>query len=157
MTLRPQKHISKAGLDFIRKQEGERLTAYYDNAGILTVGVGHRVLPDDNILDGMIISQARSDQFLKHDISTAEKNVNLYVTVPLNQSQYDALISFTFNTGGENFKKSTLLKMLNDYNYSGALKEFSRWVYSTNPITHKKTVNTILVSRRALEQNLFVS
>lgn len=33
--------ISDDGVIFIRKEEGERLNAYLDNAGIPTIGVGH--------------------------------------------------------------------------------------------------------------------
>lgn len=56
-----------------------------------------------------------------------EKPVNELVKVPLNQDQYDALVSFCFNAGGANFGSSTALKELNKGNYAGASANLARW------------------------------
>lgn len=150
-----RKKISKNGLEHLKKLEGERLKVYKDSAGYLTVGVGHKVLPEDNLKYGDIITTQKSMQFLRNDLAWAERAVNVHVKVPLNQAQYDALVSFVFNVGVNNFSESTLLKKLNQYDYNGALAEFPKWKYATDQTTQEKYVDEILVERRKHEQDLF--
>ena len=80
-----------------------------------------------------------------------EKAVNDSVTALLNQNQFDALVSFTYNVGIQAFKDSTLLRLLNKKNYRGAAQQFERWVKAG-----KKTLPG-LVSRRKEEKELFLS
>jgi lysozyme len=71
------------------------------------------------------------------------------VTVPLNQNQFDALVSFTENEGATSFEESTLLRLLNAGDYAGAAAQFDRWVYQ------KGRVLPGLVDRRQQEAALF--
>lgn len=80
-----------------------------------------------------------------------EKAVTRNVTVQLNQDQFDALVSFTFNLGEGNLKQSTLLKKVNAGDFAGAAKEFPRW----NKADGKVLAG--LVRRRASEALLFQS
>jgi lysozyme len=51
--------------------------------------------------------------YLHHDLSTFEKAVNKVLTIPIQQSQFDACVSLCYNIGQGNFTSSTLVKMLN--------------------------------------------
>ncbi len=69
--------------------------------------------------------------------------------MPLTQGQWDALSSFVYNLGPGALEKSTLLRLLNAGDYSGAAAQFDRWVYASG----KKLSG--LVKRRAAERALF--
>lgn len=153
--LTTKKNISDKGIEHLKALEGERLKVYLDSANILTVGVGHKVLEKDALKYGDVISQFRSSKFLRDDLNTAKNAVRDTIKTPLNQNQFDALVSFAFNVGADAFKNSTMAKKLNVYDYNGALEQFTRWVYSTNAKTGIKSVDNVLVRRRKLEQNLF--
>ena len=96
-------NISEAGLDLIKRYEGLRLTAYKPVATekYWTIGYGHYG-PD--VTQGMTITQAQADAFLKQDCQSAVNAVNA-LNLPLNQNQFDALVSFTYNCGAGNLKK----------------------------------------------------
>ena len=95
------------------------------------------------------ITQAQADQYIANDVATFERAVNMLVNVPLNQNQFDALVSFTYNLGATNLSASTLLKKLNSKDYNGAAGEFQKW----NKAGGK--VMTGLVRRRKAEMELF--
>lgn len=86
---------------------------------------------------------------LKLDLSGYEASVKGLVKVPLNENQYGALVSFTYNLGAGNLAKSTLLKKLNAGDYEGAAAEFAKW----NKAAGK--VMAGLTRRRAAESALF--
>ncbi|MGN0165900.1 MAG: lysozyme [Lachnospiraceae bacterium] len=91
--------ISETGIALIKKYEGCRLTAYKCPAGIWTVGYGHT----SGVKEGMKITQAQAEAYLKSDCAGAEKAVNGYLPVyHWTQNQFDALVSFTFNCGSGN-------------------------------------------------------
>lgn len=98
-------HISKNGLDLIKKYEGFYSKAYLCPAGVLTIGYG-TTNADSKILNYTIkkddvITKAKAEEFLKKSIANRyEPNVNKYMsTYNFNQNQYDALISFCYNIG----------------------------------------------------------
>lgn len=72
------------------------------------------------------------------------------VEVPLNQNQFDALASFTYNLGETNLSSSTLLKKLNAKDYTGASNEFLKWNRAGGKVLNG------LVRRREAERNLFL-
>lgn len=154
---RLNKTTSRNGVLHITRVEGQRLDVYRDVAGHLTVGVGHKLLPQDNLHLDMTITQQHSDKLLRQDLLKAEDAINKSVIVPLNQNQFDALVSFVFNIGKTNFKTSTLLRKLNEYDYQGALAEMERWNKITDPDSGQKVVSDGLIARRRLEQDLFVA
>ena len=139
---------STNGLNLIRRFEGEKLTAYRCPAGIWTIGVGHTG-PD--VYSGLTITEERSLELLRADVSTFEAAVNSLVRVPLNQNQFDALVSFVFNVGNGALKGSTLLRKLNAGDYEGAAKEFGRWTKALGQTL------TGLIKRRAAEAGLFLA
>ncbi|MCK9565333.1 MAG: lysozyme [Methanothrix sp.] len=150
--------ISENGLNFIAEHEGIRYTLYNDPAGHCTIGIGHLVhkgncdgsdASEQGFLDGITRDQAY--ELLRLDVAVAEHVVNAYVTVPLTQSQFDALVSFAYNVGSGNFRNSDLLTKLNTGDYDSVSIELNKWVYGSGKVLPG------LVTRRRDEWALFQS
>lgn len=146
MSKAPVGRISKNGLELIKRWEGCRTNAYLCPANVWTIGYGHT----KTAKPGMMISHTQADNLLLEDLKRFEEAVRRLVSVPLNQNQFDALVSFTFNVGEGAFQQSTLLKLLNSGNYSAASFQFGKWVYAG------KKVLPGLVARREDEYQLFI-
>ena len=85
------------------EEEGVRYTVYRDVAGYPTVGVGHLVLPEDNLRVGDTISEEVAMAFLERDLAKAEQGVrNLVKDLPLYQHEFDALLDLVYNVGEGN-------------------------------------------------------
>lgn len=133
--------IDQAGIDFIKSAEGVKNFVYADSAGLPTIGVGH-LLTQDELTSGKIHIDGKShkyhdglpddviDRLLLRDLHIAELVVNSNVKVKLKQSQYNALVSFTFNVGVGAFRNSTLLKLLNAGDYDSVTAQMRRWIFS---------------------------
>ncbi|MNT87817.1 Lysozyme RrrD [compost metagenome] len=87
---------------------------------------------------------------MQNDLKKFEYAVNSAVNIPLNQNQYDALVSLTYNIGAAAFSKSTLVKKLNTGDILGAADQFDVWVNAGG----KRMQG--LVNRRAKEKLLFL-
>lgn len=118
--------ISPEGTTLIQDHEGLELAAYYDVANVLTICYGSTRNVKPNSTETLEQCKTR----LAEDIAVAERAVKRLVKVPLTQSQYDALVSFTFNLGSGNLSRSTLLKRVNAGECYAAGREFYRWVYA---------------------------
>jgi lysozyme len=99
---------------------------YQCSGGKNTIGYGHVILPHETF---DVITEKEAEELLKKDIKIAEEAINKYVVVPLTQNRFDALISFVFNIGVKAFKKSTLLKKLNQSLYDEIDEELAKWIY----------------------------
>lgn len=141
---------SKRGRDFITDWEGKHLKAYRDTAGIWTVGVGHT---GPEVFDGMKITDVQCDQYLRADLFEAEREVQRLVKVPLSQTEFDALVSWEFNTGA--LHSSTLLKRLNAGRYDLVDNEMRRWNKAVDRHTGKKGPVRGLTARRLSESELW--
>lgn len=139
--------IATPGLDLIKSFEGLHLEAYPDPIGIPTIGYGHT----KGVVLGQKITAAQAEDFLRQDLAWAEDAVNEYVTAPINQNQFDALVSFVFNLGPANLKRSDLLKYTNLKQCERAAQEFGRWVYAGG-----RKFNG-LVRRREAERQLYLT
>jgi lysozyme len=139
--------ISQNGINLIKKFEGCGLKAYKCPAGIWTIGYGHT---GSTVHAGLQITSAEAEKLLKTDLLVHCNNVSKLVKVPLNQNQFDALVSFEYNVGYGNFKSSTLLKLLNQKKYKEAAEQFGRWKYAGK----KELLG--LVRRRNAEKELFL-
>lgn len=144
-------HLSQRGLDFIASHEGWRSAAYKDAAGYWTIGYGHKIVSGDGFNPRSVINVEQGMALLRRDVASVEKCLSESVRVPLNQSQYDALVSFVYNIGCGAFKSSTLLRELNAGNYPRAADQFGAWVYAGG------RVQTALAQRRASEKQLFLA
>lgn len=98
------------GQALIREFEGCRLTAYLCPAKVWTIGVGHT---GPEVVQGMQISQAVANQLLRDDLKRFEKAVIELITVPLDQYEFDATVSFSFNVGAGALADSTFRRRLN--------------------------------------------
>jgi len=140
--------VSSVGRKAIEGYEGCRLTAYQDSVGVWTIGYGHTG-PD--VHAGLTITQAQADQLLLADLYKFEQGVSQLVRVPINQNQFDALVSFAFNLGLGSLGRSTLLKLLNSRDYKGAADQFLKWTYAG----HEQLPG--LVIRRRAERAMFLT
>ena len=133
------------GTKILKFFEGCKLTAYQDSVGVWTIGYGHT----KGVYDGMTITQEEAEQMLLTELEEYEGYVEKYVTVPLTQNQFDALVVWVYNLGPTNFRRSTLLKELNSGNYTAAGNEITKW----NKAGGKVLAG--LVKRREAEAELF--
>lgn len=94
---------SEKGIEFIKNFEKCKLEAYkaLPSEQYWTIGYGHY---GADVVQGMTISQADADEFLKRDLGKSEKYVEK-TGLQLNQDQFDALVSFTYNCGPGNLLK----------------------------------------------------
>jgi len=132
--------ISVDGVEFIKQFEAF-VAFIYDDAhhppkewngsppdGTLTIGYGHTKAAADPIkmTKGLKITKDQALQILANDLAPDQAAVNAAVTVPLTQHQFDALVSFKFNTG--RLKGTTLLKRVNAKQFAAVPDEFRKWV-----------------------------
>lgn len=116
---------SDAGRKMIEQFEGAILHAYRDSVGVWTIGVGHTsAAGDPPVRVGMEITAAQADAILSNDLGAVEKSVMQLIEVALNQAQFDALVSFQFNTGWLGHPQCSLRKALNGGNYKLADSDF---------------------------------
>ena len=137
---------SQRGLSLIKSFEGLRLQAYQDSIGVWTIGYG----ATRGVKAGMKISKEQAERMLLNDVQRFESEIERLVTAKLNQNQWDALISFTYNLGAANLESSTLRRLLNAGNYVAAAEQFPRWNKAGGQVLAG------LTRRRAAERDLFM-
>lgn len=147
--VRTNMHISAEGLSLIKKFEGCELKAYRCAANVLTIGYG----TIKNVTEGMEITQEEAETLLQEEMHEYEGYINDMVKVPLEQHQFDSLVSWQFNTGG--LRTSTLLKVLNKGNYDEVPNQIRRWNKAT--VNGVKVVLDGLVRRREAEALMFMN
>lgn len=116
-------NISDEGIRLIKHFEGCELTAYLCSANVLTIGWGYT----KNVQEGDVWSQEKADYMLEEELIEYSEYVNDLVKVPLNQNQFDALVSWVYNLGPTNLQSSTLLKVLNAGEYDSVPEQILRW------------------------------
>jgi lysozyme len=131
--------VSDEGLRHLMRTEGFRNKAYKDVAGYPTIGVGHLLTSQEKrtgtiMINGKAVSYKNGltdeqvKDLLAQDVKKYEKVVIDSVKVPLTQGQFDALVSFSYNVGPNAFKKSNLLRVLNQGKYNQVPNEMRKWV-----------------------------
>ena len=81
---------------------------WYPDAGSKSIGFGHLYVPGVDNFD--VITEEQAYELLRQDLKIAEKKINNAIKVPLNQNQFNALVSFAYNTGR---KTSDLYGLIN--------------------------------------------
>ena len=151
--------VSPEGIKFIKQFEGlarvgndDLVYPYKDSSGYPTQGYGRLLSKDTTIplSHWPAITKDEAEAWLVHDIDVVAKQVLAHVKVPLDQAQFDALVSLTFNIGIGNLSTSTLLRKLNAHDYLGASAEFVKF----NRSAGKPVLG--LTRRRASERDTFL-
>jgi GH24 family phage-related lysozyme (muramidase) len=92
--------LNQKGIDLIKQYEGFELKGYLLGDGMCTIGFGHAVpvaqRPD---CTSWTITEAEALDFLTADSIKFSGPINEYFTREFNQNQFDALVSFSYNTG----------------------------------------------------------
>lgn len=147
---RQPESCGEKGIQLICQFEGLRLERYRDAVGLWTIGYGHLILKNElNKLLKVTTGEAKG--LLRKDLKRTEQGVSKMLTYTATQNQYDALVSFAFNLGAGNLKKSTLLKKFNAGDIQGAALEFKKWNKAGGKVL------TGLTRRRDAEMKLFLS
>ena len=113
----------------LKEFEGLRLVAYKPTKAErwYTIGYGHSA---GDVRAGMRITEEKAEELLRRDLFFVERFINGIPKIKT-QGQFDALVSFTYNVGIGNLKRSTLLKkIMHDAHVSEVQREFMKWVYS---------------------------
>jgi lysozyme len=123
------------GIAALQGEEGFVAKPYNDIAQNATIAYGHllhkgAVNQADWKLYGNGCSMTQAIAWLQHDIAWAEAEVNKVVTVQLNQNQFDAMVSFTYNEGDGTLEKSSVLRELNSENFSAAMQVMLEYDYA---------------------------
>ena len=143
--------VSAEGLEHITKWEGLMLKRYICPAGKPTIGVGHVILPGENYQE---ITKEQAIEILAKDVERFEKAVKKHITVSLNQNQFDALVSFIFNTGEGGIINTGVQKAVNSSDFASVPAKLEEW--SKFRVNGVMKVNKGLLNRRKSEAQLFI-
>lgn len=146
------RRINAAGLRLIKSFEGFEPKWYRDPVGIWTIGFGHTDAagaPKHSTSKGLVLSDEAATEILANDLGQYAAAVEKAVKVPLNDNQFAALVSFTYNVGAGALAKSTLVKKLNAGNYGAVRSELAKWNKAGGKVLKG------LTRRRAAEADLF--
>lgn len=144
--------LSAEGIRLIKRFEGVRNRPYRCSAGLWTVGVGHligdgKLLPDSW---NRTFTEEEINALLLRDLNRFERGVRMYIKVPLRQSEFDALCSFSFNLGLGTLQRSTLRQKINRNDKEGAAKEILKYCRAGSKIIKG------LQRRREAEYKMFL-
>ncbi|WP_324291031.1 lysozyme [Asticcacaulis sp. SL142] len=143
--------ISRAGVELIKSFEGLRQVAAKLPDGRWTLGYGHTF----SAREGARVGPEDADALLRFDLLPIVDGINGLVHHPLNQNQFDALVSFCFNIGIENFAQSVVLKRINEGRLTEAALAMDSW--SSAEFNGQTYVLAPLIRRRAAEKSLFLT
>jgi lysozyme len=148
------KKTALKGIALIKKYEGFKANAYLCPAAVPTIGYGNTYYPNGAKvkIGDPPITEAKASELLMAVLTKYEDAVNRYTQKPINQNQFDALVSFTYNLGMESLRTSTLLKKLNINPVDATIKdEFLKWTRANGKVLEG------LKKRRADEAQLYFS
>lgn len=145
-----QMRTSSAGLDLIRSFEGFRETSIRLPDGRWTVGYGHV----RTAREGVRISEEDALELLTHDLKAIEDGLGSLLYAPVNQNQFDALVSLAFNISLGQFRDSDVLQAVNAGDEIAAAAGFDGWRKAR--VNGRLIIVDALVRRRAAEKALFL-
>lgn len=138
--------ITQSTIYLIKQFEGIRHSAYDDGFGNMTIGVGHLIKASEPHLHYTTLKMHEIQHLLKRDLEPCEAFLRAGVGTPLNQPQFDALMSVCFNIGLDKFKDSKIVRYLNQGDIQKAGDAILNW---NKP--------SVLEARRKQERKLFLS
>ncbi len=143
--------VSRAAIELIKRFEGYRRHAAQLPDGRWMIGYGHTL----TARAGAEVSEPDAEALLVYDLISVQHTVNENVYAPLSQNQFDALCSFAFNVGLDNFRRSQVLKRLNAGAAVQAACAMELWRKAD--FEGERIVVDTLVRRRAAEKALFLT
>ncbi len=149
--MKPRLRASRAAIVLIERFEGYRRTAAQLADGRWTIGYGHT----KTAREGAEVSEADAEALLLYDLMEITAAVNDWTFTPLSQNQFDALVAFAFNVGLENFRRSSVLRRVNEGAMVQAACALEMWRKAD--LQGERIVVDALVRRRAAEKYLFLS
>ncbi|MDZ4375220.1 MAG: lysozyme [Phenylobacterium sp.] len=143
--------VSRAAIELIKRFEGYRRQAAQLPDGRWTIGYGHTL----TAREGAEVSESDAEALLVYDLIAVQHAVNEGLYAPIGQNQFDALCSFAFNIGLDNFRRSQVLKRLN----AGAAVQAgcAMELWRKTDFEGERIVLDALVRRRAHEKALFLT
>lgn len=148
--MRPRLAVSRSAVELIKTFEGFRPKAAQLDDGRWTIGYGHTL----TAREGAEISERDAEALLLYDLIQPAHAVNEHVFAPLNQNEFDALVSFAFNIGVRAFRGSPTLRRLNEGRPLEAALAMELWRKAD--LDGERIVIDALVRRRAAEKALFL-
>ncbi|WP_300577426.1 lysozyme [Phenylobacterium sp.] len=149
--MKPRHQVSRAAIDLIKRFEGYRQKAAQLPDGRWTIGYGHTL----TAREGAEVSERDAEALLLYDLIAVAHTVNETTYTPLTQNQFDALCCFAFNIGVENFRRSSVLRRLNEGQLLLAACGMELWRKAD--FEGERIVIDALVRRRAAEKTLFLT
>jgi lysozyme len=144
--------ITDEGLELIKQFEGFRARAYRDAVGVWTIGYGHTSMAGaPEVRPGSEVSQAEAETILRRDVEIFARGAREAVKVPLNDAQFSALVSFAYNVGLGNLRKSSVLAAINRKDFAAVPRRLQLWTKAGGRVLPG------LVRRRGAEAALFAS
>jgi lysozyme len=141
--------VSENGVNLVKHFEGFQATAYLCPANVPTIGYGHTKGVTRADVGVKFVTEDTAVQMLADDLAEFAQQVEAAVTVPLEQHQFDALCSFTYNLGAQTLRSSTLLSRLNAGAYEAVPDQLLRWTHGGGQVLQG------LVRRRTAEAKLW--
>lgn len=151
---------SQSLIDYLERREEFRATPYLDAAGIWTIGYGHVIRPHEK-KSLTLVTKEQAEQLMLADVAPMAlylDSIQANFKTPLNQFQFDGLVSLIFNIGLRGFETSTLLKRLREGAFDAAADEFDRWIFITKTGrdgVRRKQRSRGLVNRRRMDRAIF--
>ncbi len=139
--------ISENGIKIIQRFEGFRALPYKDQGGLSTIGYGHLIREGEHFL--LPLTPESAVNIMLNDLAPVELSITDCVKVPLNQNQFDALCSFTYNVGISTLVYSPMLRILNTGKFDVAMEHWKLYDHVAG------IVNDGLYKRRLAEIELF--
>jgi len=152
-SLSGMRQVSSNARMMIKEFEGFREAAYLDSASVWTIGYGNTYYNDGTLVKkGDTITRADADILFNDVLQSFANDIDELIHQEINDCQFGALVSLSYNIGITAFRKSTLLRKINiDSTDPSIQKEFLKWVRAGS-----KTVNG-LIKRRQKEANYYFS
>ena len=144
--------MTEEGLELIKQFEGFRARAYRDAVGVWTIGYGHTSMAGaPEVRPAMEITAEEAANILRRDVDSFARGVRDAVKVPLTDAQFSALVSFAYNVGLGNLRKSSVLAAVNRGDFTVVPRRLQLWTKAGGRVLPG------LVRRRAAEAAFFAS
>ena len=144
--------MTDEGLALIRRFEGFRANAYRCPAGVWTIGFGHTSQAGPPaVRPGMVVGEDEANRILMADVQRFADEVGPLLTREVSAAQFSALVSFAYNVGVAAFRRSSVLKAVNEGRFAEVPARLGLWVKGGGRVLPG------LERRRAAEAELFMS